>query len=206
MSFGAGWCAKTQAIGGFGEAFACRDGLAAGAIGAVCQGYGVSPRTALRALADFGGVARRQELRGVGRGVRVYDDFAHHPTAVAETLAGLKRRHSEGRLWAIYEPRTATACRNLHQDRYLDAFGAADRIVLAPLGRSTIAPDEALDLTALCHGLEAQDKQVTLAADLDEIVNTVAEEANHGDTVAVLSNGAFGGIHERLLDALESGD
>ncbi len=179
---------------------------AAGAIGAVCQGYGVSPRTAIRALAEFGGVARRQELRGVGRGIRVYDDFAHHPTAVAETLAGLKRRHPEGRLWAIYEPRTATACRNLHQDRYLEAFGAADRIVLAPLGRTTIADDEALDLAALGRGLEARDKTVTRATDLDEIVNTVAEEANDGDTVVVLSNGAFGGIHERLLDALESGD
>lgn len=179
---------------------------AAGAIGAVCQGYGISPRTALRALAEFGGVARRQELRGVGRGVRVYDDFAHHPTAVAETLAGLKRRHPEGRLFAVYEPRTATACRNLHQDRYLEAFGAADRIVLAPLGRTTIANGEALDLVALERGLEARDKKVTRAADLDEIVNTVAEEANDGDTVAVLSNGAFGGIHERLLDALESGD
>ena len=178
---------------------------AAGAIGAVCQGYGVSPRTALRALADFGGVARRQELRGVGRGVRVYDDFAHHPTAVAETLAGLKRRHPDGVLWAIYEPRTATACRKLHQDRYLEAFGAADRIVLAPLGRTNIASDESLDLAALCRGLEARDKLVTRAADLDEIVSIVSVEANGGDIVVVLSNGAIGGIHERLLDALESG-
>jgi len=178
---------------------------AAGAIGAVCQGFGVSPRTALRALSSFAGIARRQELRGVGRGVRVYDDFAHHPTAVAETLAGLKRRHAEGQLWAIYEPRTATACRKLHQNRYLEAFGPADRVVLAPLGRSRIADDEALDLDLLRRGLEDRGKWVRRAASLEDILNTVAEEANGGDTVAVLSNGAFGGIHERLLDALETG-
>lgn len=175
---------------------------AAAALGAVCQGYGVGPRVALRALASFQGIARRQELRGVVRGVQVYDDFAHHPTAVAETLAGLRRMHPDGRLWAVYEPRTATACRDLHQERYLLAFDAADRIVFAPLGRTGIADDEVLDLSALARGLEARGRTVALARDLEDILAMVVAEAEAGDTVAVLSNGAFGGIHERLLAAL----
>src|SRR6185312_15578798 len=91
-----------------------------------------------QALTRFAGVKRRQELRGVADGVRVYDDFAHHPTAVLETLSGFRARHPEGKLIAVFEPRSATASRRIHQEAYAAAFAAADEILLAPVGRSEI--------------------------------------------------------------------
>jgi UDP-N-acetylmuramate: L-alanyl-gamma-D-glutamyl-meso-diaminopimelate ligase len=175
---------------------------ATAAIAACAQGYGVRIAELLAALTAFEGVARRQELRGEIDGVRVYDDFAHHPTAVRETLAGLRRRHPKGRLWAIYEPRTATACRKLHAAGYLEAFGAADRVVFAPLGRSAIADDDRLDLDALVAGLEARGVAAERAPSIEAIVADLTARAEPGDTVALLSNGAFGGIHEQLLEAL----
>ncbi len=172
------------------------------ALGAVCQGFGVPLATATAALARFEGVARRQELRGEIDGVRVYDDFAHHPTAVRETLAALRARHKEGALFAIYEPRTATACRALHQAAYVEAFDTASRVVFAPLGRSNIQATEALDLDELVAALAARGRQAERAESLDAIVRLVCRDARPGDSVALLSNGAFGGIHERLLAAL----
>ncbi|MCA9624360.1 MAG: UDP-N-acetylmuramate:L-alanyl-gamma-D-glutamyl-meso-diaminopimelate ligase, partial [Myxococcales bacterium] len=130
-------------------------------------------------------------------------DFAHHPTAVKETVAGLRRRHPEGTLWVVYEPRTATACRALHQAAYLEAFDAADQVVLSPLGRSNIPEEERLDLGALAAGLAERGVTTTQAPSLDAIVEQLARQARPGDTVALLSNGAFGGIHERVLAALE---
>ncbi|MEJ7734575.1 MAG: cyanophycin synthetase [Polyangiaceae bacterium] len=112
---------------------------------AVCHGYGVQVAAARAALATFGGVRRRQELLFEARGVRVYDDFAHHPTAVDETLRALRNRHPDGALWAVFEPRCATACRAIHQQAYLGAFGAATRVVLAPLGRPDIPAGERRD-------------------------------------------------------------
>jgi UDP-N-acetylmuramate: L-alanyl-gamma-D-glutamyl-meso-diaminopimelate ligase len=173
------------------------------ALAAVCQGFGVPLPSALAALARFEGVARRQQLLDEIGGVRVYDDFAHHPTAVLHTLAGLKRRHRQGRLWAVYEPRTATACRKLHQRAYLEAFGSADRVIFAPLGRD-IAEGERLDLDALVDGLVARGRQAERAPSIDAIVERLCAETRAGDSVALLSNGAFGGIHGRLLEALRA--
>lgn len=174
------------------------------ALAACCQGFGVTTADATVALASFQGVARRQDLIGDIDGVLVYDDFAHHPTAVRETLRGLRRRHADGKLWAVYEPRTNTACRSLHQRAYLDAFGAADEVVFPPLGRDNIPEDERLDLDALVEGLRAQDVHARRADSIDGIVDLLAEEARSGDTVALLSNGAFGGIYDKLLNALRA--
>jgi UDP-N-acetylmuramate: L-alanyl-gamma-D-glutamyl-meso-diaminopimelate ligase len=172
------------------------------ALAAVCQGYGVPFAVARDALASFEGVRRRQELVGVVRGVRVIDDFAHHPTAVKETLRGLRARHPAGRLWAVYEPRSATACRRLHQQAYADAFDVADWVVFAPLGRPDIPAAERLDLEALAAELRARDRHAEQAGSIDDIVALVQAEARAGDTVVLLSNGAFGGIHQKLLAAL----
>jgi UDP-N-acetylmuramate: L-alanyl-gamma-D-glutamyl-meso-diaminopimelate ligase len=144
-------------------------------------------------------VKRRQDLVGHVGGVRVYDDFAHHPTAVDETLRALRSRHPEGRLWAIFEPRSATACRALHQEAYARAFDVATFVVLAPLGRAQIASSEALDLPRLVRDIGPRAR---LAANGDAIVDAVAREAASGDTVAVLSNGAFGGVPHRIVAAL----
>jgi UDP-N-acetylmuramate: L-alanyl-gamma-D-glutamyl-meso-diaminopimelate ligase len=172
-------------------------------IAACAEGEGVDVKDAKRALAAFEGVKRRQELLGEPGGVRVYDDFAHHPTAVDETLRALKSKHAQGALWAIFEPRSATACRALHQREYARAFDAADRVILAPLGRANIAPEERLDLAKLAEDLGGK---AWVAPSVDEIVPRVAREARAGDTVAVLSNGAFAGLHGKLLAALAAAD
>ncbi|XYH96447.1 UDP-N-acetylmuramate--L-alanine ligase [Sorangium sp. So ce1128] len=177
---------------------------AVAAIAAAAHGFGVPLSTATAALASFEGVRRRQDLLFEARGVRVYDDFAHHPTAVDETLRALRSRHPEGALWAVFEPRSATACRALHQEPYARAFGAADRVVLAPLGRPDIAAGERLDLDRLVRELEQAGKRAEAAASVDAIVAAIARDAREGDTVALLSNGAFGGIYEKLRGALST--
>lgn len=172
---------------------------AVGAIAACAEGFGVGIETARRALASFEGVRRRQDLLGRPDDVAIYDDFAHHPTAVDETLRALKSRHPSGRLWAVFEPRSATACRKLHQNDYPGAFGAADRVVLAPLGRSNIPADERLDVDRIAK--EIGPRAVTTAT-TDAILALLVAETRAGDTVALLSNGAFGGLHVRLVEGL----
>ena len=169
-------------------------------IAACAEGFGVDVRGTRSALATFEGVKRRQELLGEPGGVRVYDDFAHHPTAVKETLAALRARHPAGALWAVFEPRSATACRALHQAEYARAFDAADRVLFAPLGRTNIPEGERLDLARLVRELGPE--KAAAAPSVDAILARLADGARAGDTVAVLSNGAFGGLHPRLLAAL----
>lgn len=175
---------------------------AVAAIAAASQGYSARLDRLLAALPAFEGVKRRQELVGVERGVRVYDDFAHHPTAVSETLRALRAKHPEGRLFAVFEPRSATACRSLHQDDYAQSFGPADKVIFAPLGRTNIAEGERLDLDRLVRALRDASKEAEAAPSVEAIVEIVAREAREGDTVALLSNGAFGGVHQKLLGGL----
>ncbi len=175
---------------------------ATAALAACAQGYGAKLHELGRALADFQGVARRQQVLGRPGGITVIDDFAHHPTAVAETLAGLRARYSQGRLWAVFEPRSATACRRTHQQAYATAFSAADQILLAPVGRPNLPPEERLDLALLASDLENQGKNARALPSIDAILETLAGEARSGDTIALLSNGSFGGIHARLLGRL----
>jgi len=175
---------------------------ATAALASVVQGYGAELPSAISAIARFEGVRRRQDLLFEARGVRVYDDFAHHPTAVDETLRALRSRHPEGALWAVFEPRSATACRAIHQEMYGRAFAAADRVILAPLGRSDIPAPERLDLGRLVRELSARGKLASAASSVDAIVAEIANEARPGDTVALLSNGAFGGIYDKLRSRL----
>jgi len=172
---------------------------AVAALAACVEGLGASLTDARAHLASFEGVRRRQDLLGEPGGVRVYDDFAHHPTAVDETLRALRSRHPEGALWVAFEPRSATACRALHQEAYARAFDAADRVLLAPLGRTNIPEGERLDLSKLAAALG--DKARVMES-LEAILACVVAEAKRGDTVALFSNGAFGGLHGRMLTAL----
>jgi UDP-N-acetylmuramate: L-alanyl-gamma-D-glutamyl-meso-diaminopimelate ligase len=173
------------------------------AIGAVTQGFGARLADVGPALAAFRGVRRRQELIGTPRGAFVYDDFAHHPTAVRETLAALRARHPGARLVAVFEPRSATACRRTHQDDYAKSFDLADEIVFAPLGRSNLPPEEALDLALLVGELGRRGKPAANEPSVDAIVDRLGRSVSSGDVVALLSNGAFGGIHTKLLARLE---
>jgi len=182
---------------------------ATAAIAAAAHGYGVPFTSLVQGLAEFRGVKRRQELLGQPRKISVYDDFAHHPTAVRETISGLRKRHPEGRFFAVFEPRSATACRRLHQTAYEDAFDQATDVMLAPVGRPDLPDAEKLDVAQLSeaiHGRRRADGQGEINAracrDVDEILAEVVRRASPGDTVAILSNGAFGGIHARLLTAL----
>jgi UDP-N-acetylmuramate: L-alanyl-gamma-D-glutamyl-meso-diaminopimelate ligase len=172
---------------------------AVAAIAACAEGFGVSLGNARTALASFEGVRRRQDLLGTPGGVRVYDDFAHHPTAVNETLQALRAKHGEGALWAIFEPRSATACRALHQESYAHAFDAAAHVILAPLGRSNVPDAERLDVDRLARDLGPR---AHAAKSTDAILERLLAGARAGDTVVLLSNGAFDGLPTRLLAAL----
>ncbi len=171
-------------------------------LAACCQGFGADVKQAMAALETFEGVKRRQELRFEIGGVRVYDDFAHHPTAVKETLSALRAKHPTGSLWAVFEPRSATACRKIHQAAYATSFASATRVVFPPLGRPDIPEAERLDLGALTRALVERDILAVALPSVDDIVELIARDAARGDTVALLSNGAFGGIYEKLEAAL----
>lgn len=173
---------------------------AVGAIAACAEGFGVDTEKARQALASFEGVRRRQDLIGRPDDVTIYDDFAHHPTAVDETLRALRSRHPDGRLWAVFEPRSATACRNIHQHEYRTAFASADRVLFAPLGRANVPESERLDLVKLAREIGSN---AEAAPSVDAIIETIVRESRPGDVVALLSNGAFGGIHGRLVRELE---
>jgi UDP-N-acetylmuramate: L-alanyl-gamma-D-glutamyl-meso-diaminopimelate ligase len=172
------------------------------AIAMAAEGASVAVRDLTRALPSFSGVRRRQELRGVASGVRVYDDFAHHPTAVLETLQALRDRHADGRLIAVFEPRSATASRKLHQQQYASAFAPADLVLLAPVGRADIPEAERLDVAAIAAAIREQGRQAETPGGVDAIVERIAAISAPGDSVVVMSNGAFGQIHEKLLARL----
>ncbi len=177
---------------------------AVAALGACAQGYGAKLKDLGPALARFAGVRRRQDLLGAPRGIAVYDDFAHHPTAVRETLRALRQKHPRGRLIAVFEPRSATACRNLHQHEYVECWDDADEVLFAPLGRDNLPPEERLDLAAVVTQLAARGRVARQLPSVDAILEALHAASAPGDTIALLSNGAFGGIHAKLLRQLET--
>jgi len=161
---------------------------------AAARHAGVDPGAACAALARFENVKRRMELRGSAAGVAVFDDFAHHPTAIATTLAGLRDKVGGARILAVLEPRSNTMKLGVMKDALPGSLAAADRVYCysAKLGwdpASALAP---LGDKAVCH------------EDLDALVGAICAEARPGDQVLVMSNGAFGGIHQKLLDRLSA--
>jgi UDP-N-acetylmuramate: L-alanyl-gamma-D-glutamyl-meso-diaminopimelate ligase len=136
--------------------------------------------------------------------VAVYDDFAHHPTAIAETLKGVRSAFPDRRIWAIFEPRSATSCRRVFQSDFAKALGRADRVVLPAVFRSTLPEDERLSTEMLIADLKAEGVDARYIPETAEIVRTVAKEARPGDLVIVMSNGGFDDIHQKLISALEA--
>ena len=159
---------------------------------AAARHVGVAPEVGIEALSAFSGVRRRLELRGTPGGIAVYDDFAHHPTAIRTTLDGLRAGARDGRILVVFEPRSNTMRRGVHADTLAASFERADAVYV-------YAADIDWDADAVFAGLG---DRVTLADDIDHLVAAVVAAAAPGDTVVVMSNGGFGGIHERLLDAL----
>lgn len=173
-----------------------------GVIG-VAHARGLSATAIAQGLAAFSGVKRRQEVRGVAAGVVVIDDFAHHPTAVRATLQATRDRYPGRRLWAVFEPRTNTTRRSVFQEEYARSFDDADRIVLAAVDHPERAPEgERFSVERLLADLKGRRKEADYIPTVDGIVAQVAREAQSGDVVLVMSNGAFGGLHQKLLAAL----
>ena len=177
-----------------------RNALAALAIAA---DLGIDSGKLRAALAGFMGVKRRLEIVGAANGVTVYDDFAHHPTAVAETLAGLRASNPSSRIWAVFEPRSASSCRRVFQDDFANAFAAADRVVLAPVFRSTLPEPERLSVPRLVENLRERGQSAHAASSIDDIVEIIKREHQPGDLVVLMSNGGFGGVHGKLVRALQ---
>jgi UDP-N-acetylmuramate: L-alanyl-gamma-D-glutamyl-meso-diaminopimelate ligase len=170
---------------------------------AVAHAIGVDKEQIARGLFSFLGVKRRQEVRGVAQGVTVVDDFAHHPTAVRETLLGLRGRHGKGRLFAVFEPRSATSRRAVFQQDFADAFSVADEVVVAPLYDPHKIPEaQRFDPERMAADLRGRNVPARLIDGVDAIVQQVAERSKPGDTVVVMSSGSFGGIHDKLLARL----
>ncbi len=170
---------------------------------AVATEIGVAPDSIAAALRLFAGVKRRLEVVGTADGVTVYDDFAHHPTAIAETLAGLRASQPSARIWAVFEPRSASSCRRVFQDDFASAFGAADHVLIAPVFRSTLPESERLSVSRLVRDVSGRCQSAREAPSIDSIVHTIVLEHRPGDLVVLMSNGGFGGIHNKLLQALE---
>jgi UDP-N-acetylmuramate: L-alanyl-gamma-D-glutamyl-meso-diaminopimelate ligase len=169
------------------------------AMAAAEEGASANRDDLVKALPGFTSVRRRQQLRGLESGIRVYDDFAHHPTAVAETLRAIRQRHPEGMLIAVFEPRSATASRRTHQETYPEAFSAADLTLLAPVGRPEIPNEQKLDVARVAENIQKRGHRAQACESLEQIVDRIEREARSGDTVVVMSNGAFGNIHEKIL-------
>ena len=172
------------------------------AIAVACQ-VNVPWNSIVDGLRTFPGVKRRLEERGVVNGITVYDDFAHHPTAIAVTLTGLRAAYPESRIWAVYEPRTATSIRRVFQAAYTTAFDASDRICIAPVFNPYKAPeDNRFSIEELIVDLRARGKDAVTLPDVETIIQHLVTHALPGDRIVIMSNGGFGGIHERLLQAL----
>jgi len=183
-------------------AFNVRNALAATAI---LHQHGVPEDDIRDALESFRGVRRRlQFLKEVG-GITLFEDFAHHPTAVRETLRAIRDRYQPGRLWAIYEPRSATSRRSIFQSEIAEALAVADLIALPDLFKPEKIPEgERLDLGKLIEDLRRAGRLAWNPGTVEGIIERVCEEARGGDFIVILSNGGFGGICQKLPEALAS--
>ena len=174
-------------------------------VAAAATALGLSPKEIAAGLGAFHGVKRRQEVRGVAGGVVVVDDFAHHPRAVEMTLAAIQGSYPGARLLAAFEPRSNTSRRNLHQALYASpaTWGAAAEIfLLCPAPTDKVPEAERLDVDAVTGALSAGGKPARAFASVGELVPAIVADARPGDVVVAMSNGAFGGIWGKLLDAL----
>ena len=173
------------------------------AVIAAANEQGLSARAIAAGLATFRGVRRRMEVKGESGGVLVLDDFAHHPTAIGETLRAVKQRYPGRRIWAVLEPRSWSLRRNVFQARLGTAFDDADEVILAEVfGADQLPPSERLDPSRLVSDIGARGRPARFLPGVEAIVAHIADRARTGDVIVVLSNGGFGGIHDKLLSAL----
>lgn len=156
------------------------------------------------ALKTFKSVKRRLEIKAEIDGITIIDDFAHHPTAIAATLKALRARYPSARLWAVFEPRSNTLRRKILQQNLVNSLALADQVVITSIFKPEAIPEnERLTTAAVVRALKKHGGQARELADADAIVAAVAPELISGDVVAILSNGGFGGIYEKLPRKLE---
>ena len=156
-------------------------------------------------IKQFKPTKKRQELIGIVNDIYVYDDFAHHPTAVFETVSAVRRQFEGRRLWAIFEAKSNTSRRRVFQDAYPKGLGLADRVILSKPWRKDegLAPELLLDIDELANTIASMGPQTDLIADVDDIVEVVARDAEPGDVIVGLSGSAFGGLHPKIVAALQ---
>jgi UDP-N-acetylmuramate: L-alanyl-gamma-D-glutamyl-meso-diaminopimelate ligase len=173
--------------------------LNATAAAAMAAAYGIEPATIAEALREFHSVKRRLEVKAEIGGITIIDDFAHHPTAIAETLTALRVRYPNQRLWAIFEPRSNTLRRAVFQQALAESLALADEVVVASIFKAEAIPEaERLDLAAVVADVNRRGRSAVQLPDADAIVADAAPRIQAGDVVAILSNGGFGGIYEKL--------
>jgi UDP-N-acetylmuramate: L-alanyl-gamma-D-glutamyl-meso-diaminopimelate ligase len=174
------------------------------AAAAMAANYGIPTDAIADALKTFKSVKRRLEVKAEVSGITIIDDFAHHPTAIAATLNALRARYPGRRLWAVLEPRSNTLRRNVFQTDLAKSLAVADQIVIANVFKSESIPEgERLDIAAVARSIEALGRPARVIADVESIVRMTAPEMRPGDVIAILSNGGFGGIYEKLPARLE---
>jgi UDP-N-acetylmuramate: L-alanyl-gamma-D-glutamyl-meso-diaminopimelate ligase len=184
--------------------------LNATAAAALAANHQVSAKCIAEALSTFRSVKRRLEVKAEINGITIIDDFAHHPTAIAETLKALRTRYPQSRLWAVCEPRSNTLRRKVFQQELMQSLAIADQVVLTRIfNPEAIAEGERLSTSAVVQALSSQGRSAYEVEGADDIVDLISPLLRHGDVVAILSNGGFGGIYEklpkRLLDLVAAG-
>lgn len=166
---------------------------------------GLNPAQIRRSLQAWKGIARRQEIRGQVRGVTVIDDFAHHPTAIHQAIAGLRQRFPDQSIRVIFEPRSNTTRRNIFQSELAQALATSDEAIVAQIENPGKVPSaQRLDLTQLIETIKQNDTPAMVGENTQQIIDHLAATATPGQVMAILSNGGFDNIHQRLLDALET--
>ena len=177
--------------------------LNATAAAAMAAGYGIAPETIYSALVTFRSVKRRLEVKAEVNGITIIDDFAHHPTAIAGTLRALRTAYPGRRLWALFEPRSNTLRRKVFENDLVASLALADQVIVAGVYRPDAIPEaQRLSVAAIVDGLVRAGRPARELTDADAIVEAIAPELHSGDVVAILSNGAFGGIYDKLPQRL----
>jgi UDP-N-acetylmuramate: L-alanyl-gamma-D-glutamyl-meso-diaminopimelate ligase len=155
------------------------------------------------ALETFKGIRKRMDFKGEKAGVKIFDDFGHHPTAIKETLLGLRNRVGSNKIWALFEPRSATTRRNVFQHALVEAFMEADAVLLAPVNQPEKAPaGKALSVNMIASDLCELGKDARAVKSTEQMIEILIQELAKGDIVITFSNGPFDGIHEKLLERL----
>ena len=220
FSSGADWSADGYRFeGGSGHFTLCHQGKTAGtfrlpmigrhnienavAVAAMGLKLGLTAGEIEKAFTDFQGIKRRQEIVGVKNGVTVIDDFAHHPTAIRRTLEAVREAYPGHRIWAVFEPRSATSRRKVFENKLPECFAAANRVILAGLfAPDKIKPEERLDPKRVIENINQNGGDAYFIPEVDAIVGEIAAECRPKDVVLIMSSGGFSGIHQKLLDRL----